>query len=247
MRARRGRLSALFLGLVLAPAPAAAERFLWSFSSQPDLERRSSLSQCAGKRFYPESISLLDAGDRPRWRATVPPRLRGLEADCSVMLNLSRAHDPSGDHYNYAGGRPLIGLLATSAAVVVGYTGGVLVLERQTGKPLLVHDARTPKTDDFFRFDAGTWTLRRGRARRCQGTARGGTLLGICDGRLLFFDGTVAAVIDAGPYRVQREVLFARRFERSARACRSAPGVLRRCASIPLGSVSLELEGIDHR
>ncbi|MBF5041122.1 hypothetical protein FGE12_01860 [Aggregicoccus sp. 17bor-14] len=111
---------------------------------------------------------------------------------------------------------------------------GVLLLDVRDGKVLLDWEAPRDASARFF-VDEGHFALEG--APSCAGAFLRGRMLQRCGSRLVYFNGTAAALLQLAPPRLRAQA----RLE-AAQVVSPKPGRLR--ARIPFGSRTLVLQGV---
>src|SRR5262249_16960847 len=111
--------------------------------------------------------------------------------------------------------------------------GGPLALHPKSGKILLDAAAANRPLGESFFFDEGTFTW-----GACSGPAPHARVFEVCEGSLIYFNGSTALLVDLGTWRVKARASYkSGNSESLGRAARER-------TQIPLGGKTLELEGI---
>jgi len=231
----RGSGKAVFL--VLATASAAAS----SAPQAPALLLKLSFTElrtrspvwCSSTKFALKEIARATPAGNLLWRTHVPHAFSACPKESDVSPWVTEWHEPearSYDYYNLG-----ISFLRTPNSLAFASSDGMFALAQEDGK--LQFEWVTRKSSrDFYWFDDGTFTVRRGNIVLCKGRATAANVFTFCDGRFFFFNQHVGAVIENSG-RTVSESAWQERFHDSGSTARSDR------ARIPLGPYELILEG----
>lgn len=185
-------------------------------------------AETTGSACHPRALSWIDGDEHVTWERAVPARFGAVSfGDCGELEMSSYRRRPRAN-------APLLYLVygssETDDAIVVGDETGVLALKKSDGA--LALDFEAPRNRGGLMFDSGTFTL--DGEPRCEGPAHHARVFARCGDRIVYFNGTTAALVAPSPWRVE------------ARATFSGPATgppLRPEASLPLGTRTLTLKG----
>jgi outer membrane protein assembly factor BamB len=190
---------------------------------------RFSLQEAKDGSCRAEAAEWIDGDGRPVWTTALPERLRGSRGPCAEHELTWYRRAPR--HSSIPG----VGTLEARGALWVFEGGGLLALDRKSGKIVLDTDtAKKPLAAGFF-FDEGTFTW-----GACSGPAPHGQVFAVCEESLIYFNGSIALLIDLAKRRETARAAYSSGMSKSlGRAARNQ-------TRIALGGRTLELTGITY-
>lgn len=198
----------------------------WTFTSSP-------IPNDTARWFFQDSVERVDGRGAILWTRRLPERMRRVQAGMGAEEIDAYRRAPRET-------RPLaflIGLVETEDAVVISDASGLLALSTVDGAVRLDWNAQAGAADAKERlwFDRGTFQV--SGAVSCGGEARGGRFLASCGGRLVYFNGSTAAVVSEKGWEVVGSVRYeARRHDLPARPAE-------RAARLTAGDLVVTLRG----
>jgi outer membrane protein assembly factor BamB len=191
------------------------------------LEHADERGRDEGPRCRSVALSWVDGEENVVWRRELPARFQGSEAGtCAAGTAVLLRRRP----------RLTAGFLELGATVVVARAAGVLALDRRSGEVVLDLDAppEGPEGDTLY-FDGGTFSL--SGTPSCTGRSDRAFVFERCASRVLFFNGSTAALLGGRPFAVEARAVFSQHMARALDEERPHGAV------IPLGRRTLVIGG----
>jgi hypothetical protein len=218
------------LALLLLGLAAAA-----SAAGPPGPTVRWSFAGCK-----PTALTMLEPSGKTRWTSPLPAELGSGGWDCRELVpQLAKPHRPDDPYYRGYVYRqpPLIALVEVAGQLALGHAGGVVIYDARSGRQILRHRAKRVPAGQLF--DRGRFAVKRAGAELCRGDSRRASLLALCDGKLVFFNGAVAALLQTRPPKLLAEVVADRAHGAAAKFPATA-------LAIPIGPYLLQLGGVTY-
>jgi len=190
---------------------------------------------CDSRKVSIQAIARASPDGHLHWVAPVPTWFMPRAAECEISPWVKVWHEPEQRGYDYEN----LGMyfVRTAGNLVFATSGGMFALHASDGK--LQFEWVTNKTsEDSYSFDAGHFEVHRGGTILCTGKADGARVFTSCKNYIVFFDGHLAAVLDASSGKVISETAWRKNFRDSSS---TIPNQL---ARIPLGNLQLVLRGM---
>jgi outer membrane protein assembly factor BamB len=176
-----------------------------------------------------DAAEWIDGDGRRVWTAALPERLRGSRGPCAEHELVWYRRAPR--HTSIPG----VGTLEARGTLWLFEAGGLLALDRKSGKIVLDTNTANRRLGESFFFDSGSFTW-----GACSGPAPHARVFAVCEDSLIAFNGSTALLID-----------LAKRSETARASYRSGMSqhlgrAAREQTRIPLGGRTLELTGITY-
>ena len=217
----RGGVTALDPAPGAMPAPLEPFAF-WEFEAKPGPD---------GDDCYPRSLTWLDGEDRVLWRRELPARIRKFNFGTCAESEISEYRRSPRRNARLLG--VVFGGLELDEILVAPDPSGLLVLRKADGK--IVLDFAAPAVGSAFYFDEGAFELVG--VPDCKGPSAGAQVFARCGERVVYFNGSTAAVLKLNPPRLEARGVFRTELHETQGRPSEAH------AAIPLGRMTLRLNG----